>query len=335
MPWSISSSNKDQSTAEDISSAGTMSVSDSKSYGSTFSKQHFHRASSSTHYTSPLRSTPPSPALRPTKPVNIDQKDETLLGIEPNYDEENQRFPFHETLGTRTNNTWLHYSSQPETLLFNQNDDFTFPRIQEAPISGKASSMRRDINLSTADTTPDYSLGAGTPISHGSFDSTDTDLNDDDIDLEKAADDALSEWFGISLCRLIRPVRVIYAFEQVKGQCASILRDEGRYLQDDEFEATPKDVYDAGESSMSNRAIQPLANNSNSSPSGGSIPLGESTSQSGSSSQNSLSVKGKNKKFRIQEGFSCPYRKRNPIRFNIHDHEKCANRSFPSMTELK
>ncbi|OTB16221.1 hypothetical protein K445DRAFT_300163 [Daldinia sp. EC12] len=335
MPWSISSSNKDQSTAEDISSVGTMSVSDSKSYGSTFSRRHFHRASSSTHYTSPLRSTPPSPALRPTKPGNIDQKDATLFGIEPNHDEENQRFPFHETLGTRTNDTWLHYSSQLETSLFDQNDDLTFPRIQETPISGKASSMRRDINLSIADTPLDYSVGAGTPSSHGSFDSTDKNLNDDDIDLEKGADDALSGWFGISLRRLIRPIRVIYAFEQVKGQCASILRDEGHCLQDDEFEATPKDVYDAGESGRSNCAIKPLADNSNSSPSRGSIPLGGSTSQSGSSPQNSLSVKGKNKKFRIQEGFSCPYRKRNPIRFNIHDHEKCANRSFSSMTELK
>lgn len=32
---------------------------------------------------------------------------------------------------------------------------------------------------------------------------------------------------------------------------------------------------------------------------------------------------------------SCPFRKRNPVRFNIRDHKDCASSPFPSMTLLK
>ncbi|KAI1800712.1 hypothetical protein F4811DRAFT_564554 [Daldinia bambusicola] len=334
MPWSTSSSNINQSVVEDLSSAGTTSIADSKSYGSTFSRRHRYQASCSTHYTSPLHSAPPSPALHPAKVANKDHEDATLFGMDSNHAEETRYFPFNDTLSIEAD-TFLYCHPSPEASQFATNENLTPFRNKQAPESGEASTMGSYPNSSTTDRLFDHSPSAETPSSHGSFDSADKDSDDEDIDLEKAADDALSLWFGISLARLIRPIRVIYAFEQVKWQCANILRDEGHDLQDDEFDSIPTDVHDAGESSGPTRSIRPLTDQSESSPSGDSIPLGGRTSQSGSPPQNRLTVKGKNKKYRDQEGFSCPYRKRNPIRFNIRDHEKCANRSFPNMTELK
>ncbi|KAK0710782.1 hypothetical protein B0H67DRAFT_265051 [Lasiosphaeris hirsuta] len=35
------------------------------------------------------------------------------------------------------------------------------------------------------------------------------------------------------------------------------------------------------------------------------------------------------------QGLSCPFRKRNPIRFNVRDHQSCAVQSFPDMSLLK
>ncbi|KAF3070809.1 hypothetical protein GL218_00295 [Daldinia childiae] len=208
-------------------------------------------------------------------------------------------------------------------------------------ISGKPSIMSHALDLDILDKPFDDSSSADTSSPYGSCDSTDKDSDDEDIDLEKAADDALSTWFGISLRRLVRPIRVIYAFEQVKWQCASILQDEGHCVQEDEVNedigarTIPSGPYDAGESSRSTRAILPLTGTSNVSPSGESTLTGGGTSQSGSSPHNSLSVKEKNKKHQTRWDLSCPYRKRNPIRFNIRDYEKCANKSFPNMSELK
>jgi hypothetical protein len=36
-----------------------------------------------------------------------------------------------------------------------------------------------------------------------------------------------------------------------------------------------------------------------------------------------------------QRKFSCPYRKRNPFRFNVRDHPTCALTSFPDNSQLK
>ncbi|KAK1761548.1 hypothetical protein QBC47DRAFT_31199 [Echria macrotheca] len=33
--------------------------------------------------------------------------------------------------------------------------------------------------------------------------------------------------------------------------------------------------------------------------------------------------------------FSCPYRKRNPVKFNVRDHQNCAVQSFPDISQLK
>ncbi|KAI2775911.1 hypothetical protein F4815DRAFT_503858 [Daldinia loculata] len=321
MPWSISN----------LSSTGTMSNSDSKSYDSTFSRRHRHKASYSTHYTSPLHSAPPSPVLHPAaKVVNkVDPQYAALLGIESD--------ALYNTVNVQTNSNPFNYPSSLEALLPSKNDNITPCQNQRMSMSNKPSITSHSLDLDILDKSFAGSSSADASSPHGSFDSTDKDSEDEDIDLEKAADDALSQWFGISLRRLVRPIRVIYAFEQVKWQCASILRDEGHCVQDDEVNedigvrTIPGDPHDAGESSRSNCAIRPLTGTSTVSPSGGSIPTDGRTSQSGSSPQNSLSVKGKNKGYRIWGELSCPYRKRNPIKFNIRDYEKCANKPFPNI----
>ena len=46
---------------------------------------------------------------------------------------------------------------------------------------------------------------------------------------------------------------------------------------------------------------------------------------------------GSTKSARIDEDqyLSCPYRKRNPVRFNVRDHQNCAVQSFPDIAQLK
>lgn len=36
-----------------------------------------------------------------------------------------------------------------------------------------------------------------------------------------------------------------------------------------------------------------------------------------------------------EEKLSCPYRKRNPFRFNVRDYQSCAVASFPEISQLK
>ncbi|KAH7362483.1 hypothetical protein B0T11DRAFT_280874 [Plectosphaerella cucumerina] len=46
-------------------------------------------------------------------------------------------------------------------------------------------------------------------------------------------------------------------------------------------------------------------------------------------------TRGPNKRQRDPQNFSCPYRKRNPLRFSVSNFETCAIRSFEDMTTLK
>jgi len=40
-------------------------------------------------------------------------------------------------------------------------------------------------------------------------------------------------------------------------------------------------------------------------------------------------------KVQDDEKLSCPYRKRNPIRFNVRDYQSCATQSYPDISQLK
>ena len=170
----------------------------------------------------------------------------------------------------------------------------------------------------------------------------DSDDSNDDIPLEKIADNSLIEWFGIRLSRLARPIRVVYVFEMAKEQCTNILRDEGVYLYGDVH--TERDACHDGESASGSQGhghhdLRLLGNQA---------PLGwvrkrpgdgngddEGIEDEGSGSEQPTKRGGHNKRRRIVGEYGCPYRKRNPLRFNIRDHEQCANKSFKNMTEVK
>ena len=168
----------------------------------------------------------------------------------------------------------------------------------------------------------------------------DEDTNSDDLSLEKTADAALSDWYGISLSRLTRPIRVIYAFKDVKERCASIIQDEGLDFDDADEGSDTFEPLDGEQDSN----LQQGERSSNTTPTHHSTnglnnkkrPNDEAdNAKSNSSCQPVSRVRGPNKKRRIPVDMSCPYRKRNPRRFNVRDHEDCANRSYKDMTALK
>jgi hypothetical protein len=44
---------------------------------------------------------------------------------------------------------------------------------------------------------------------------------------------------------------------------------------------------------------------------------------------------GKRAKTEEDQRLSCPFRKRNPVKFNVRDHQNCAVQSFPDVSQLK
>ncbi|KAK6075598.1 hypothetical protein SCUP234_07687 [Seiridium cupressi] len=182
-----------------------------------------------------------------------------------------------------------------------------------------------------------YTIGS-TASSSGSFE-------DGELHLEKLAGDLLSEWYGINIDTLERPIRVIHALEQVKDQVAEIIEDEGYSLlgyndeptcsEGEGAEDKGNDRHDTGETSRSS------PQNSSS--------LGEPSGQNGNTRKRSnsgdpeskvpaeLALKTRDPKRRRRLGFnfSCPYRKQNPRRFNVSDYERCALRFYANMATLK
>jgi len=163
-----------------------------------------------------------------------------------------------------------------------------------------------------------------------------------DLSLEKTAQVALSEWFGISLRRLIRPIRVIYALEDTKKKCASILSDEGYYAEDGS-EDDQSEACQEGDSTPTSGAHSPNRSNLQShGPCGSNINKRrlhnggiEEDLDETPGAITTTRRRGKGKKRRSLGDLSCPYRKRNPHRFSVRTHESCANRSFENMALLK
>ncbi|KAI1452322.1 hypothetical protein F4805DRAFT_462893 [Annulohypoxylon moriforme] len=223
-------------------------------------------------------------------------------------------------------------------------DDNPLPCPSDIAVTPKehVCSSSHSPNTSTVD---GLLVGLSSPSTFSLYeDSSNSDVisEDEDLDLEKSAGEALSEWFGININRLIRPVRVICAFEQVKEQCANILQDEGYCLldvQEDQDDGLIGDIrmdpYDAGEGSGPRHTGRIHLGKSNTpqfndkkSPSNNSI-------QQESSSSSDVKIRGRNKKNGTAGEFACPYRKRNPLRFNVRDHMKCATTSYESISQLK
>jgi hypothetical protein len=172
-------------------------------------------------------------------------------------------------------------------------------------------------------------------------------FDDGDIDLERFAGKALSEWFGISIDRCQRPIRVIHAFEQAKEQLEAIVRDEGHFFLDEEDSQEEQDddgpksespgnqPYDGGEASRNPSSSQSHAGNATGA--GRSNRKRSSNGHIKSESSADIETKGRkpNKKRRVEDGLSCPYRKRNPLRFNVRTHPACANKPYRDMAVLK
>ncbi|KAI1079548.1 hypothetical protein F5B20DRAFT_544063 [Whalleya microplaca] len=193
--------------------------------------------------------------------------------------------------------------------------------------------------------------GLSTPISFKTYRSSSTPEgpNEDDIDLETSADDSLSKWFMISLSQLSRPFPVICAAEQFKKECASILQDEGFLSDDQDSEQLSEDDdrdsqcsqidpcdNEEGSRSRTTGSYRPQASTPGTSKSNEKKRLNNGQLKSSSSSEQYVKTKSTDKRCRDTGlRLSCPYRKRNPIRFNVRDHQICANQSHVDMASLK
>ncbi|KAI3327455.1 hypothetical protein F4824DRAFT_458265 [Ustulina deusta] len=165
------------------------------------------------------------------------------------------------------------------------------------------------------------------------------DASDEDLDLEHSADKFLSEKFGISLSRLTRPNRIIYAFQEVKNLCADILEDEGhQFVGSPRSEDSPSELVDGGDTYHPTRGDRANSTPGSTFTSAGTKrPNHDTVESEGLSSTGSviLAKTRRYKKRRVGGDLSCPYRKRNPRRFNVRDHEECANRSYKDIPRLK
>lgn len=179
-------------------------------------------------------------------------------------------------------------------------------------------------------------------------DSNKSDDSDVDLKLEADADRALSEWYGIRLRDLPRPFRMVHLFEDVKDRCAEMLEADGLELYLDPH--TPP-VEEDDEELAQDKAGGP----SHSTPTRG-IVTGpqqqafmpskrkmDDLDKDNDALESSLGVgnmvprkpRGAHRQRRNPRELSCPFRKRNPLRFNVSNYESCANRSYKDMTELK
>ncbi|KAI0854790.1 hypothetical protein F4860DRAFT_84505 [Xylaria cubensis] len=163
------------------------------------------------------------------------------------------------------------------------------------------------------------------------------DFSDEDHDLEQSADQFLSNNFGVSLSKLRRPHRIIYALQHVKDQCASILEDEGHHFMEsprkEESQSEPVDGEDTYHSTGGDRAYS--IHGDPPTLAGTKRPGHDAVKSEDLSGPSVLTKTARHKKRRTEGDFSCPYRKRNPRRFNVRDHEECANRSYKDFSMLK
>ncbi|KAK1675511.1 hypothetical protein BDP55DRAFT_664406 [Colletotrichum godetiae] len=186
---------------------------------------------------------------------------------------------------------------------------------------------------------------AETPISLQESDS-DSDYCRSDLDLERAANIALSRCFGVRLNRLSRPVRVVQAFSKFKDQCTEILREEESFStidwDDDGFSCYDVEEGDAsnGSSAYDEASNRPQQSESRTKKrpaeeQGGDDGHDEIDQNHDQNREPTRTGSSKRRRIGCPEGYSCPFRKRNPCRFNARDFDPCANRSYKDMTELK
>ncbi|KAI1115952.1 hypothetical protein F5Y14DRAFT_408741 [Nemania sp. NC0429] len=162
--------------------------------------------------------------------------------------------------------------------------------------------------------------------------------SDEELNLEQHANQFLSENFGIRLSKLRRPNRVVDAFQQIKDQCIDILEDEGHQFgcspRSEDNQSEPIDDGDTYQTTSDGLAYS-VPTGSSSTSAGKKRPNHDTAEPDGLSGPSARTKGRRPKKPRIEGGLSCPYRKRNPRRFNVRDHAACANKAYATISELK
>ncbi|KAF6809750.1 hypothetical protein CPLU01_15443 [Colletotrichum plurivorum] len=163
----------------------------------------------------------------------------------------------------------------------------------------------------------------------------DSDSDSDSQDLKGQAELVFAICFGASLTRLARPIRIFQALSSFRDQCFNILEDEGFTTTgsyDDGspcfyVEESPKSPHDEGH----NRALShPQQAQSRATE----RPAGSDGNSSGRDEPSVAETVAPYKR-RVSQKYSCPYRKRNPGRFNHRYHAACTMKSFDNMTQLQ
>ncbi|KAF6798175.1 hypothetical protein CSOJ01_12793 [Colletotrichum sojae] len=303
-----------QPHVDDSQSWGTMSISDSKSHFTTFSGPHRKTTIHST--TTPSTSRPPSPTRASQSPQ--EDMEQYLVGI-----------------GSQAKSSALGVfgDSIPIRPRFSQLPESDIPQQEiGTPMEG--------------DDERHSGTSIWTPQVCDSREASDSDSDGQgfDLDLEKSANIALATCFGVSLSRLARPFRVIEAFSGFKDRCSDILKDEECFAtidwDDDGFscfdvEESPEGYHEGGYDQASNRPQQAQSR-------AGKRPAEDDGNYNGPDKPGTnpqrdpvTKTRGPYKKRRFSHDYSCPFRKRNPKRFNARDHHACANVSYENMKTLK
>ncbi|KAK1450032.1 hypothetical protein CMEL01_07368 [Colletotrichum melonis] len=293
---------------DDNHSVGTISTSYSKAHSATFSAPHFDFHMHSPSATTPTTSRPQSPTRLTSAPGQAMELG--LVGIGE------------------------HVNALPSG------------KFADLPILSRDSRLPESQLPSGGASTPTgiYSA-AESPISARESDSG-SDICRSDFDLESAANIALSRSLGVCLNRLSHPLRVIEAFSKFKDQCVEILQQEETFStidwDDDGFSC-----YDVeeGDASDGNSAFDETSNRAQQSESGtkkrpaeergGDDEHDEMDENAGQDQGPTRRGRSKRRKIGRPGGFSCPFRKRNPWRFNARDFDACANKPYKQMAELK
>ena len=167
-----------------------------------------------------------------------------------------------------------------------------------------------------------------------------------DLDLETVASDALEVWFGIRLDRLVRPIRIVDVFGRSKEECAIILQDEGYYSLSDWGDGSELEPSSLADGSSASHQVTPGQLNIQAKSLNACVkrPLAledgdaeDATDDTGSTAQLDVGSQDRSRKLRRQALFACPFRKRNPVRFNVcnPDTMTCAVKAFCSIADLK
>ncbi|KAK7436410.1 hypothetical protein Landi51_12587 [Colletotrichum acutatum] len=294
---------------DDNHSVGTISTSYSKAHSATFSAPHFDFHMHSPSATTPTTSRPQSPTRLTSAPGQAMELG--LVGI-----------------GEHVNALPLGKFIADLPILSRD------PRLPESRLPPDGASTPTGI----------YNA-AESPISSRESDSG-SDICRSDLDLENAANIALSRSLGVCLNRLSHPVRVIEAFSKFKDQCVEILQEEEAFStidwDDDGFSCYDVEEGDASNGSSasdetSNRAQQSESRTKKrpAEEQGGDDGHDEMDENAGQDQGPTRRGRSKRRKIGRPGGFSCPFRKRNPWRFNARDFDACANKSYKHMTELK